>query len=158
MTFKELRQISGMTQKEFAEYFEIPKRTIESWDEGARKCPEYLLNLMYYKLVKEGKYREMVKCDRCGYECRNPYILVAPKWRCPYCDGWELKKPIKVDTTHSRELYERTKKNIAESRKKHEEETYQTVCQSCGTSVMCLDKVKEHLVQCPICKAELKTK
>jgi DNA-binding transcriptional regulator YiaG len=55
MTFKELRQASGMTQKEFAEYFEIPKRTIESWDEGARKCPEYLLKLMEYKLTKEGK-------------------------------------------------------------------------------------------------------
>lgn len=55
MTFKELRQQSGMTQKDFAVYFEIPKRTIESWDEGQRKCPEYLLKLMEYKLIKEGK-------------------------------------------------------------------------------------------------------
>ena len=55
MTFKELRKQSGMTQKEFSEYFEIPKRTIESWDMGARKCPEYLLKLMEYKLIKEGK-------------------------------------------------------------------------------------------------------
>ncbi len=53
--FNELRQQSGMTQKEFAEYFEIPKRTIENWDAGARKCPEYLLKLMVYKLTKEGK-------------------------------------------------------------------------------------------------------
>ena len=50
MTFKELRNQSKMTQKEFAEYFEIPKRTIESWDMGERKCPEYLLKLMEYKL------------------------------------------------------------------------------------------------------------
>ena len=55
MTFKELRQQSGMTQKEIAEYFEIPKRTIESWDEELRKCPEYLLKLMEYKLTTEGK-------------------------------------------------------------------------------------------------------
>ena len=55
MTIKELRQQSGMTQKEFAEYFEIPKRTIEDWDRGARKCPEYLIALMEYKLIKEGK-------------------------------------------------------------------------------------------------------
>lgn len=55
MTFKELRQQSGMTQKAFAEYFEIPKRTIESWDMGERKCPEYLLKLMEYKLTKENK-------------------------------------------------------------------------------------------------------
>lgn len=50
MTFKELRQSSGMTQKAFAEYFGIPKRTIENWDSERRKCPEYLLELMQYKL------------------------------------------------------------------------------------------------------------
>lgn len=55
MTFKELRNQSGMTQKAFAEYFEISKRAIESWEEGQRKCPEYLLKLMEYRLTKEGK-------------------------------------------------------------------------------------------------------
>ena len=54
MTFKELRQLSGMTQKAFAEYFEIPKRTIESWDGEQRTPPEYLLKLMEYKLRNEG--------------------------------------------------------------------------------------------------------
>ena len=54
MTFKELRQRSGMTQKEFAKYFEIPKRTIENWDANKSKCPEYLMALMEYKLIKEG--------------------------------------------------------------------------------------------------------
>lgn len=53
MTFKELRRASGMTQEQFAEYFEIPKRTIEDWDRGARKCSDYLLKLMEYKLRKE---------------------------------------------------------------------------------------------------------
>ena len=54
MTFKELRQLSGMTQKVFGEYFEIPRRTIEDWDRGIRTPPEYLLKLMIYKLTKEG--------------------------------------------------------------------------------------------------------
>jgi DNA-binding transcriptional regulator YiaG len=53
MTFKELRQASGMTQQAFADYFGIPKRTIENWDSERRKCPEYLLKLMEYKLKKE---------------------------------------------------------------------------------------------------------
>jgi DNA-binding transcriptional regulator YiaG len=53
MTFKELRQLSGMTQKEFSEYFGMSKRAVESWEGGARKCPEYLLHLMEYKLKKE---------------------------------------------------------------------------------------------------------
>ena len=55
MIIKELRAMSGMTQKEFAEYFNIPKRTVEDWDRGARKCPEYLIALMEYKLKNESK-------------------------------------------------------------------------------------------------------
>ena len=54
MTIKELRDASGMTQKAFAEYFGISKRAIESWEGGQRKCPEYLLNLIEYKLRNEG--------------------------------------------------------------------------------------------------------
>lgn len=54
MTFKDLRQHSGMTQKAFSEYFNIPKRTVENWEGGQNKCPEYLLSLMAYKLKKEG--------------------------------------------------------------------------------------------------------
>ena len=55
MTFKELRKASGMTQAQFSEYFNIPKRTIENWERGANKCPEYLLSLMAYKLEKDGR-------------------------------------------------------------------------------------------------------
>lgn len=53
MTFKELRAASGMTQKTFSEYFGIPLRTIENWERGANKCPQYLLDLMEYKLNNE---------------------------------------------------------------------------------------------------------
>lgn len=54
MTIKDLRTASGMTQKSFAEYLGIPKRTIENWEGEQRKCPTYLLDLMEYKLTKEG--------------------------------------------------------------------------------------------------------
>lgn len=56
VTVKELRQKSGMTLKQFAEYFEISQRTVESWESDSasgRKCPDYLLKLMQYKLIKE---------------------------------------------------------------------------------------------------------
>lgn len=53
MTIKELRTLSGMTQKGFAEYFKISKRAIESWEGGQRECPEYLLKLLQYKLENE---------------------------------------------------------------------------------------------------------
>ena len=54
MTIKELREASGMTQKSFSEFFGIPKRTIENWEGGKRECPEYLLDLIEYKLKNEG--------------------------------------------------------------------------------------------------------
>lgn len=54
MNIKSLREASGMTQQAFADYFGIPKRSIENWEGGQRKCPDYLLNLMTYKLINEG--------------------------------------------------------------------------------------------------------
>lgn len=52
-TIKELRQASGMTQKGFSEYLGIPFRTIQNWEGGQRKCPEYLIELIKYKLTNE---------------------------------------------------------------------------------------------------------
>ena len=54
MTIKQLREVSGMTQKAFSEYFSIPKRSIENWEGVQRQCPAYLLELMEYKLRNEG--------------------------------------------------------------------------------------------------------
>lgn len=55
MTIKELRKASGMTQKAFSEYFGIPKRTIENWEGDINKCPEYLSDLIEFKLKTDGK-------------------------------------------------------------------------------------------------------
>lgn len=58
MTLRELREASGMKRREFAEYFGISYKTVQKWEmhgmnSDGRKCPEYLLNLMKYKLEKE---------------------------------------------------------------------------------------------------------
>ena len=53
---------TGMTQKGFAEYLGIPKRTVESWitssGKNGRSCPIYVLELIEYKLLNEGKIKE----------------------------------------------------------------------------------------------------
>ena len=54
MTIKDLRTQAGFTQARFAEYFNIPKRTIENWEGGQRECPAYLVELIEYKLKAEG--------------------------------------------------------------------------------------------------------
>ena len=57
MTFKELRELSGMTRPQFAEYFGIPYRTVQDWELENRKCNDYILNLLEYKLKHEGLIR-----------------------------------------------------------------------------------------------------
>jgi DNA-binding transcriptional regulator YiaG len=51
---KQLRKEADMTQKDFSEYFQIPKRTVEDWERDVRKMPEYLLRLITYKMKAEG--------------------------------------------------------------------------------------------------------
>lgn len=51
--FKELRERSRMNMVQFAECFGIPYRTVQNWEAGVNKCPEYLLHLMAYKLDQE---------------------------------------------------------------------------------------------------------
>lgn len=54
----EIRKDTGMNRKEFAEYFEIPYRTVQDWELGNRQMPEYLFRLMEYKIRIEKKLKE----------------------------------------------------------------------------------------------------
>ena len=56
----ELREKTGMTRREFCDYFEIPYRTMQDWELGNRTIPSYLLRLMTYrikmeKMIKKGE-------------------------------------------------------------------------------------------------------
>ena len=48
-----LRKSTGMSRTEFAQYFEIPYRTMQDWELGNRQMPEYWLRLMAYKVRME---------------------------------------------------------------------------------------------------------
>lgn len=45
-----LRACADMTQKQFAEFTEIPQRTIEGWESGRRQPPAYLVKLIEHKI------------------------------------------------------------------------------------------------------------
>ena len=49
----ELRESTGMTRRQFCDYFGIPYRTLQDWELGNRKMPDYLLRLMAYKINVE---------------------------------------------------------------------------------------------------------
>lgn len=54
---RELREQTGMTRKDFAVHMGIPLRTMEDWEAGRRRPPEYIPRLMSYQL----KYEELIK-------------------------------------------------------------------------------------------------
>lgn len=53
---KELRLRTGMNRKQFAQYFEIPYRTVEDWENKKSSCSTYLFKLMEEKL----KYNQLI--------------------------------------------------------------------------------------------------
>ncbi len=46
MNIRELRTQLGVTQSEFASRYNIPFRTVQNWETGLRKPPEYIMNLL----------------------------------------------------------------------------------------------------------------
>ena len=54
---RRLREQTGMTRKDFSIHIGIPLRTIEDWEAGRRRPPEYIPRLIEYQL----KYEELIE-------------------------------------------------------------------------------------------------
>ena len=52
---KEARLKAGLTQQKMSELLEIPKRTIEEWEAGRRRCPGYTKKLILRDLREREK-------------------------------------------------------------------------------------------------------
>ncbi len=50
MTIKELRATTGKSQGDFASWLNIPKHTLQNWEQGVRKCPDYVLSLIQFRI------------------------------------------------------------------------------------------------------------
>ena len=46
MIIKEIRALTGLSQVKFGKLYDIPPHTIENWEMGTRRPPEYLLKLL----------------------------------------------------------------------------------------------------------------
>ena len=51
--FKAIRKESGMSRTEFSGWLGVPYRTMQEWELGRRKMPEYVLRLIAYKVANE---------------------------------------------------------------------------------------------------------
>lgn len=52
ITIKELRESTGLSQSKFAEKYHIPVGTLQHWEQGVRKPPEYVVYLLNCLITK----------------------------------------------------------------------------------------------------------
>ena len=51
--FKKIRESTGMNRKEFAEYLNIPYRTMQDWERSVSSMPDYVLALIKYRVEND---------------------------------------------------------------------------------------------------------
>ena len=61
MTVKEIRELTGLSQAKFGTRYNIPLRTIQAWELGERSCPEYVLELLEFRVKYDVDYKIKLK-------------------------------------------------------------------------------------------------
>lgn len=60
---KKMREDLGMNRTEFSRYIGIPLRTLEEWEAGRRKMPEYVLRLIAYYTKMEQLLEKKIEIE-----------------------------------------------------------------------------------------------
>ena len=71
MNIREMRTRLGDTQSEFAARYKIPFRTIQNWEAGVRKPPEYIINLLEQRIKEDLLNRKTVLLPKHDPQKRN---------------------------------------------------------------------------------------
>ena len=58
MTVKEIRSGTGLSQSKFAAALNIPVKTIQSWEIGGRSCPDYVVELIAYRVQHDPQFKK----------------------------------------------------------------------------------------------------
>lgn len=53
MKIKELRKLTGLSQAAFSKKYHIPLRTIQDWEREVRTPPEYVIELLEFKVKSD---------------------------------------------------------------------------------------------------------
>ena len=79
--FIKIRESSGMNRKEFAEYLNIPYRTMQDWELGKSSMPKYVLELIDFKVKQEllPNVKEALKKDSVIERIQKGKKIISPK-------------------------------------------------------------------------------
>ena len=58
MTIKDIRASTGLSQSKFAAALNIPVRTLQKWEIGERACPEYVVELIAYRVKHDPMFEQ----------------------------------------------------------------------------------------------------
>lgn len=64
MTVKDARIKMRFSQREVCELIGIPRRTLESWESGQRKPPDYVERLVVEKIINIGRKEEKMMSEK----------------------------------------------------------------------------------------------
>lgn len=64
MNIKEARTQAGLTQQALSDMLGIPKRNIENWEGGKRKCPDWCEKLIVDKIQQIMKEESKHRSDK----------------------------------------------------------------------------------------------
>lgn len=53
MTIQEIIAQTGLSARAFAIKYHIPYRTVQNWTAGIRNCPDYVLELLEFRVKHE---------------------------------------------------------------------------------------------------------
>ena len=65
---KRVRGEVGMNRTEFSRHMDIPLRTLEEWEAGRRKAPEYVLRLIAYYVRMQQFLGKGIELEEIRYE------------------------------------------------------------------------------------------
>ena len=55
MTIQEIRALTNLSQPQFCEKYHIPLPTLRKWEQGKREPPDYLVELLAFKVREDLK-------------------------------------------------------------------------------------------------------
>ena len=80
MNIKEMRELTGQTQKAFAAMFDIPLGTLRRWEYGESRPAPYVLKMIAERLlVRDKAMRKIESSDGIFYYNENTKIIIDRK-------------------------------------------------------------------------------
>lgn len=97
MTIKEIRALTGLSQPKFCQKYHIPLNTFVRWEQGKREPPDYVVELLEFKVREDMKLMmkksEIGKAE--GNELLVDYINSVVSFHLNYNSGKNTGRILK---------------------------------------------------------------